>query len=75
MKHLGFYFPNPIKIRNPNLMLTIIKFFKRGMDEIIEMIDTDDFIPYNRSFIEFLFFMRNHNHVHIKPDKTLKTPT
>lgn len=38
MKHLGFYFPNPIKIRNPNLMLTIIKFFKRGMDEIIEMI-------------------------------------
>ena len=46
-----------------------------SLDEIIEMIDTDDFIPYNRSFVEFLFFMRNHNHVHIKPDKTLKTPT
>lgn len=45
------------------------------LDEILLMMDKDEFIPYNSAFIKFLFFMRDHDHVHIRPDKTMKNPT
>ena len=42
-----------------------------SIDRILQMIDDDEFIPYCRSFVEFLFFAKDHDHVHAKPDKTL----
>ena len=41
-------------------------------DEILSMIDADEFIPYHKSMIEFLFFLREGKGAHAKPDKTLK---
>jgi len=43
------------------------------MEEILGLIDTDDFIPYNKGFVESLFFFRNHSKTTTKPDDT--TPT
>lgn len=39
-----------------------------GKDEILEMIDDGVFIPYHKSVIELLFFMRNHRGTHTRKD-------
>ena len=46
-----------------------------SLAEILEMIDKGTFIPYHRSFVEFLFFMKDHDHVHIRPDTTMQSKT
>ena len=35
-------------------------------DEIMEMIDAETFIPYHKSLIDLLFFLRNHPEAHTK---------
>ena len=45
------------------------------LDEILAMLDADEFIPYHRSFIEFLFFLKDAKGAHTKPDKTKINPT
>ncbi|MBQ8513301.1 MAG: hypothetical protein IJ497_11850 [Clostridia bacterium] len=40
-------------------------------DEILAMIDDGSFIPYHKSLIELLFFMRNHDGTHTRPDTTV----
>ena len=37
-------------------------------DEIFQMIDEGNFIPYHKSVIELLFFMRNHRGTHTRKD-------
>lgn len=37
-------------------------------DEIFQMIDEGKFIPYHKSVIELLFFMRNHRGTHTRKD-------
>ena len=39
-------------------------------DEIKYMIESGEFIPYDKSFIDMLFFLRNHNGLHTREDKT-----
>lgn len=39
------------------------------IDEIKAMVDRGEFIPYNKSFIDLLFFLRNHNGLHTRKDK------
>lgn len=39
-------------------------------DEILAMIDNGSFIPYHKSLIELLFFLRNHSGTHTRPDTT-----
>ena len=39
-------------------------------DEIKSMIESGEFIPYDKSFIDMLFFLRNHNGLHTREDKT-----
>ena len=41
-----------------------------GLDEIMEMIDGGAFIPYHKSLVELLFFMRNHRGSHTRQDTT-----
>lgn len=41
------------------------------LDEIKDMLESGEFIPYNKSFIELLFFLRNHNGLHTREDKKL----
>ncbi len=41
--------------------------------EICKMIDEDEFIPYHKSFIEFLFFLKDGKGAHTKPDKTKRS--
>ena len=38
--------------------------------EIIKMIDDGTFIPYHKSLIELLFYMKNHNGTHTRNDST-----
>ena len=38
-------------------------------DEIKSMIESGEFIPYDKSFIDMLFFLRNHNGLHTRKDK------
>ena len=38
-------------------------------DEIKSMIESGEFIPYDKSFIDMLFFLRNHNGLHTREDK------
>ena len=38
--------------------------------EIIRMIDSGEFIPYEKSLIELLFFRRNHRSAHTRSDPT-----
>ena len=40
-------------------------------EKIKSMIDEGNFISYEKSFIDLLFFMREHRGVHAKPDKTV----
>ena len=40
------------------------------MDEILAMIDDGTFIPYHKSLIGLLFFLRNHPGTHTHPDTT-----
>ena len=42
-------------------------------DEIIVMIKEGSFIPYTESFIDLLFFMRNHNGTRTKKDTSIPT--
>jgi isopentenyldiphosphate isomerase len=35
-------------------------------EEVMQMIDDDIFIPYHKSLIELLFFLRNHSEAHTK---------
>lgn len=37
-----------------------------SMEEILSMIDEETFIPYHKSLIELLFFMRNRNGTHTR---------
>ena len=39
-------------------------------DEIKSMLESGEFIPYDKSFIDMLFFLRNHNGLHTREDKT-----
>ena len=39
-------------------------------EEILQLIDTGKFIPYEKSLIELLFFLRNHRSSHTKKDFT-----
>jgi len=39
-------------------------------EEILTMIDDEKFIPYHKSFIELLFYLRNHPGTHTRPDTT-----
>lgn len=39
-------------------------------DEILAMIDDGTFIPYHKSLIELLFFLRSHSGTHTRPDTT-----
>ena len=39
-------------------------------EEIIRMIDSGEFIPYEKSLIELLFFRRNHRSAHTRSDPT-----
>ena len=39
------------------------------LDEIFRMIDDGIFIPYHKSFMELLFFMRNHKGTHTRKDR------
>ena len=39
-------------------------------DEIMQMIDDGQFIPYEKSLIELLFFRRNHRSSHTRSDPT-----
>ena len=41
-------------------------------DEILRLIDTGEFIPYEKSFIEFLFFRRDHRSIQTRKDTTGK---
>lgn len=41
-------------------------------DEILSMIDDNTFIPYHKSLIEMLFFLRNHEGTHTKQDTSKK---
>ena len=41
-------------------------------EEILRMIDDGQFIPYEKSLIELLFFFRNHSGTHTKGDPTKK---
>ena len=43
-------------------------------DEIISMIDDGSFIPYTKSFIDLLFFMRNSRGVRMRGDNTVPVP-
>ena len=43
-----------------------------GKEEILRMIDDGQFIPYEKSLIELLFFFRNHSGTHTKGDPTKK---
>lgn len=38
-------------------------------DEIKSMIESGEFIPYDKSFIDMLFFLRNHNGLYTREDK------
>ena len=44
-----------------------------GRDEIIRMIRDGSFIPYAESFIDLLFFMRNHSGTRTKKDTSVPT--
>lgn len=39
------------------------------LDEIKSMLESGEFIPYHKSFIELLFYLRNHNDSHTREDK------
>ena len=41
-------------------------------EEILRMIDDGQFISYEKSLIELLFFFRNHSGTHTKGDPTRK---
>lgn len=41
-----------------------------GREEILQMIDEGEFIPYEKSLIELLFFRRNHRSSHTRDDPT-----
>ncbi len=41
-----------------------------GRDEILRMIDSGEFIPYEKSLIELLFFRRDHRSSHTRSDWT-----
>ena len=41
-----------------------------SMEEILQMIDDGQFIPYEKSLIELLFFRRNHRSSHTRSDPT-----
>ena len=43
-----------------------------GKEEILRMIDDGQFISYEKSLIELLFFFRNHSGTHTKGDPTRK---
>lgn len=43
------------------------------IDEISKMIDDGTFVPYHKSLIELLFFMRNHPDTRTRPDTTSVT--
>ena len=38
-------------------------------DKIKSMIESGEFIPYDKSFIDMLFFLRNHNGLHTREAK------
>ena len=35
-------------------------------DEVMQMIDDEVFIPYQKGFIDLLFFLRNHSEAHTR---------
>lgn len=39
-----------------------------SLNEILDMIEDGSFIPYHKSFMELLFFMRNHKGTHTRQD-------
>ncbi len=41
-----------------------------GLEEILRMIDSGEFIPYEKSLIELLFFRRTHRSSHTRSDPT-----
>ena len=41
-------------------------------EEILQMIDDGQFIPYEKSLIELLFFRRDHRSAHTRGDETRK---
>ncbi len=41
-----------------------------SLEEILRMIDSGEFIPYEKSLIELLFFRRNHRSSHTRRDTT-----
>lgn len=43
------------------------------MDEILALLDDGAFLPYPQSFIELLFFMRNHADTYTASDGTVPT--
>ena len=44
-----------------------------SLSEILSMIDNGEFIPYEKSLIELLFFRRNHRSAHTRSDTSRKT--
>ena len=43
-------------------------------DEILRMIDEGEFIPYEKSLIQLLFFLRDHRSSHTRRDFTVPQP-
>ncbi len=41
------------------------------LEEVLKMIDEGTFLPYHKSLIELLFFMRNHRGARTRKDRTL----
>lgn len=41
-----------------------------GREEIFEMLEDGTFIPYHKSLIDLLFYMKDHSGAHTKPDPT-----
>ncbi|MGN9136332.1 hypothetical protein ACTNDG_13110 [Clostridium sp. HCP1S3_B4] len=41
-------------------------------EEILSMIDKKTFIPYTKSLVDLIFFMKDHDSVHTRKDKNIK---